>query len=395
MSYSRLTTDLNVIQKLDDEPNDVGGLSAAELKAKFDEGTNAVKEYINNTLLAELEGADGAKSLGASVPGLTGIDNVNDALAKLLELLQEITQGAVADGSITAVKLATAAVETAKIAAAAVTEAKLANNSVSTAKVVDLAITAAKLAADAVETVKIKDGAVTTPKLADDAVTNAKVADAAIGTAEIDSYAVTEQKLAGGSVSARTVQAGAVSTDFQVTIPATIDDNGTPVSAWAYDGPPYMQEIEVSGLVPVDPDDASTAITWTCNSADADVLAAYTLLSLAADTDSVLVSASSEVSVDIPVIATQNSVPYTFTIPADDYIPTGAPYKQDVSVVGLLATDKPIVDIVPSAVMSTAEAQLEAYGVIFKMVAGADTLTVYASDKTQTDVTVHIKAVRK
>jgi hypothetical protein len=37
IELTRLTDDLNVIQKLDDEPNDVGGLSAAELKAKFDE----------------------------------------------------------------------------------------------------------------------------------------------------------------------------------------------------------------------------------------------------------------------------------------------------------------------------------------------------------------------
>lgn len=43
--------DLDIIQKLDDEPNDVGGLTAAELKAKFDEAGNTIKKYINNTLL--------------------------------------------------------------------------------------------------------------------------------------------------------------------------------------------------------------------------------------------------------------------------------------------------------------------------------------------------------
>lgn len=43
--------DLNVIQKLDDEPNDVGGLTASELKAKFDEAGNIIKNYINLTLL--------------------------------------------------------------------------------------------------------------------------------------------------------------------------------------------------------------------------------------------------------------------------------------------------------------------------------------------------------
>ena len=46
-----LDGDLNIIQKLDDEPNDVGGLTSAELKAKFDESGNIVKKYINETLI--------------------------------------------------------------------------------------------------------------------------------------------------------------------------------------------------------------------------------------------------------------------------------------------------------------------------------------------------------
>ena len=46
-----LDDDLNIIQKLDDEPNDVGGLTAAELKAKFDAAGNTIKRYINEELL--------------------------------------------------------------------------------------------------------------------------------------------------------------------------------------------------------------------------------------------------------------------------------------------------------------------------------------------------------
>lgn len=46
-----LDGDLNIIQKLDDEPNDVGGLTSAELKAKFDESGNIIKRYINETLI--------------------------------------------------------------------------------------------------------------------------------------------------------------------------------------------------------------------------------------------------------------------------------------------------------------------------------------------------------
>ena len=55
MSLEKLSKDLNIVQKLDDEPNDVGGLSAAELKKKFDEGPLTIQEYINATLLPALE----------------------------------------------------------------------------------------------------------------------------------------------------------------------------------------------------------------------------------------------------------------------------------------------------------------------------------------------------
>lgn len=55
MSLEKLNKDLNIVQKLDDEPNDVGGLSAAELKKKFDEGPLTIQEYINVTLLPALE----------------------------------------------------------------------------------------------------------------------------------------------------------------------------------------------------------------------------------------------------------------------------------------------------------------------------------------------------
>lgn len=49
-----LDADLDIIQKLDDEPNDVGGMTAQELKAEFDKAGNLVKNYLNETLLPAL-----------------------------------------------------------------------------------------------------------------------------------------------------------------------------------------------------------------------------------------------------------------------------------------------------------------------------------------------------
>ena len=61
-----LDGDLNIIQALDDEPNDVGGLTSAELKAKFDEGTNKIKEYINGTLIPEILTEEATEAARAS-----------------------------------------------------------------------------------------------------------------------------------------------------------------------------------------------------------------------------------------------------------------------------------------------------------------------------------------
>ena len=55
MALNRFEKDMDIVLALDDEPNDVGGLSADELKAKFDEGGKALQDYLNNTLLPLLE----------------------------------------------------------------------------------------------------------------------------------------------------------------------------------------------------------------------------------------------------------------------------------------------------------------------------------------------------
>ena len=54
MALSKFTKDMAIIAALDDEPNDVGGLSAQQLKEKFDEGGQALKVYLNGTLVPEL-----------------------------------------------------------------------------------------------------------------------------------------------------------------------------------------------------------------------------------------------------------------------------------------------------------------------------------------------------
>lgn len=57
--------DTEVIRNLDDEPNDVGGMTAAELKAAFDSSGEGLKTYINETLIPQIIAADATEQARA------------------------------------------------------------------------------------------------------------------------------------------------------------------------------------------------------------------------------------------------------------------------------------------------------------------------------------------
>ena len=67
-----------------------------------------------NALIDELTALTAAAQIGADVQGLAST-NVNAALAELLSAMQDITQGSVADGSITTAKLAEGSVTPEKL----------------------------------------------------------------------------------------------------------------------------------------------------------------------------------------------------------------------------------------------------------------------------------------
>ena len=46
---------MDIIAALDNEPNDTGGLTAEQLKGKFDEGGKAIKEYLNETVAPAID----------------------------------------------------------------------------------------------------------------------------------------------------------------------------------------------------------------------------------------------------------------------------------------------------------------------------------------------------
>lgn len=57
MSLSKMTTAVDNISKLDTRPNAVNGLTADELKAKFDKAPEDIKAFLNDTLIPEVESA--------------------------------------------------------------------------------------------------------------------------------------------------------------------------------------------------------------------------------------------------------------------------------------------------------------------------------------------------
>lgn len=112
MSIPTLDTDLSIIQKLDDYPNDIGGLSAAQLKAKFDEGVLALQTYINTVLIPALIASNVSFTPTAAVNAKTvqaAIENVQAQLAGIaagtipnntvgMEKLTKTVQSAIVSG---------------------------------------------------------------------------------------------------------------------------------------------------------------------------------------------------------------------------------------------------------------------------------------------------------
>lgn len=107
MGFTRSTTNVSVHQGLSDYPNQDDGLTAAQLKATFDFPAETLQNDLNG-LETELEAVESASNIGADViaVGDESDANVQAKLEKLAADMVGITQGAVADGSITQAKLA-------------------------------------------------------------------------------------------------------------------------------------------------------------------------------------------------------------------------------------------------------------------------------------------------
>lgn len=89
------------------------------------------------------------------------------------------------------------------------------------------------------------------------------------------------------------------------------------------------------------------------------------------------------------------STVYTGNLTVAGWSGSAAPYSQAVTITGVLATDTPIVDLVPSTTYATAESQIEGWANIYRAVAAANRITFYATDIPTVSLSFQARCIRK
>ena len=230
MALPTCNEDMNIISKLDDEPNDVGGLSAASLKAKFDLAGNLLKKALND-LVAALGNNAAAKSIGFTPTTAVNKTNVQDAIENVQSQIADVSQSGIADASVTAAKIEDGAVGTAALADAAVTYDKIKDKAVGSAKLADNGVSAKKIASNAVQERHIFDGSVTEGKIGYGAVTANKISDGAVTQSKLAAESVSSAKLAPNAVTNEKVGDKALVESLPVTASSGVAESAVTVQS--------------------------------------------------------------------------------------------------------------------------------------------------------------------
>ena len=114
MSFPTMNNDMEIISKLGDEPNEDDGLSAAGLKAVFDTAGKLCKTAINK-LVEALHSNSAAGNMGFLRSESVPADNVQDAINNVQSQIAGVSQGGVANNSVSTEKIVNSAVTNAKI----------------------------------------------------------------------------------------------------------------------------------------------------------------------------------------------------------------------------------------------------------------------------------------
>jgi hypothetical protein len=140
----------------------------------------------------------------------------------------------VADGAITAPKLADQAVTASKVAVGAITTTALGNGVVTQSKLAPASVSTSALANQAVATVKLADASVTSTKLGDLAVTSAKLAEGAVTSSKLANQSVTGAKIStAGATSGQVLAYTGTSVVWQAPPQFTLPFSGSSGSSGA------------------------------------------------------------------------------------------------------------------------------------------------------------------
>lgn len=102
MAISKFSEDLDIIQKLDTYPNDTDGLSADELKERFDRAGNLLKTFLNEVLIPELA----AENIPFTASTAVDADNIQKAIENVQAQISGVTLNMIPDRTVTRAKLA-------------------------------------------------------------------------------------------------------------------------------------------------------------------------------------------------------------------------------------------------------------------------------------------------
>lgn len=195
MPLTTLESDLNFIQHLDNYPPDDEGMTPALLKSRFDAAGNAIKTFLNDTMIPELDSA---------------IDSIQIDAAAAQQAVSDATgyASAASDSAAAAAGSASAASTSAANAAASASNASTkATEASSSAAGASSAKTAAESARDSAVTAKT--AAETAESNAEDAQTAAQTAATNAGNSA--TAAAASETSAAGSADTATTKAGEAS----------------------------------------------------------------------------------------------------------------------------------------------------------------------------------------
>lgn len=102
MALPNFTHDMEIIRKLDDYPNDTDGLTADELKARFDEGGEALADYLNDVLIPAILAGNIPFTSSDNIPK----SNVQAAIEAVYAAIQDAAVGQLPNKTVTMAKLA-------------------------------------------------------------------------------------------------------------------------------------------------------------------------------------------------------------------------------------------------------------------------------------------------